>query len=155
MRVLAWLTDGTWEACVDAARDLGGEVTLLYVVDADTMAAMSGPIGLLGRSGSSAEEMLADAGSALLDAAASRLNSPPAARHLRWGRPEREVVAACDDTDLLVLARDGDLARLGPRSLGHHTRFVVDHAPCRVLVVWPEATPGLSTMPPPPHHRPH
>jgi nucleotide-binding universal stress UspA family protein len=28
--------------------------------------------------------------------------------------------------------------RGGPRSLGHATRFVVDHAPCAVLLVWPE-----------------
>jgi hypothetical protein len=31
---------------------------------------------------------------------------------------------------LLIVARDGDRSRLGPKSLGHHTRFVVDHAPC-------------------------
>ena len=69
---------------------------------------------------------------------------------LRRGRPERTVVSACAGADLLVLARDGDRARLGPRSLGHATRFAVDHAPCRVLLVWPEASPSLATIPPPP-----
>jgi nucleotide-binding universal stress UspA family protein len=153
---LVWLAEGTWEACVDAARDVTGDVTLLYVVDVDTVAAMSGPFRLLGRTATpSADEMPVEAGHALLTAAARRLGRD-ARRMLRHGRPEREVVTACADADLLVLARDGDRSRLGPRSLGHATRFVVDHAPCRVLLVWPEPSPELSTMPPPPpapHHR--
>jgi hypothetical protein len=49
-----------------------------------------------------------------------------------------------------VLARDGDRTRLGPHSLGPHSRFIVDHAPCPVLLVWPEPPPGPSTLPPPP-----
>ncbi|MFD5466969.1 hypothetical protein ACFWIQ_29700 [Kitasatospora sp. NPDC127059] len=32
----------------------------------------------------------------------------------------------------------GDPAHPGPHSLGPATRFVVDHAPCAVLLVWPE-----------------
>ncbi|MDV7223236.1 universal stress protein, partial [Streptomyces prunicolor] len=60
---------------------------------------------------------------------------------------------AAGDAYLLVLARDGDRARLGPHSLGPAVRFAVDHAPCPVLLVWPEAAPGISTLPtPPPHH---
>jgi len=155
VRLVVWLADGTWEACVDAARDLPGDTTLLYVVDADTMAAMSGPAGWLGRSTGAppSEQLLAEAGTAVLAAAADRLGRD-AARELRWGRPERAVVAACADADLLVLARDGDRSRLGPRSLGHATRFVLDHAPCRVLLVWPDRVPGLSTMPPPPPGHP-
>ncbi|MGF1424961.1 hypothetical protein [Kitasatospora sp. LaBMicrA B282] len=39
---------------------------------------------------------------------------------------------------LLILARDGDRAHHpGPHSLGPAGRFVVDHAPCPVLLVWP------------------
>jgi hypothetical protein len=76
--------------------------------------------------------------------------SRPAARLGRVGRVEREVVAACADAGLLVLARDGDRTRLGPRSLGHATRFVLDHAPCRVLLVWDDQPPDLATLPPPP-----
>jgi hypothetical protein len=60
------------------------------------------------------------------------------------------VVAAAEGADLLVLARDGDRSRLGPRSLGPATRFVVDHSPCPVLLVWPERAPGVGTIPPPP-----
>jgi nucleotide-binding universal stress UspA family protein len=85
----------------------------------------------------------------MLSAAADRLGRP-ARTELREGRVEREVTAAAADADLLVLARDGDLARLGPRSLDRHTRFVVDHAPCRVLLVWPTQAPGLASIPPPP-----
>ena len=74
----------------------------------------------------------------------------------RRGRVEREVVAAAQDADVLVLARDGGHDRLGPRSLGPHARFVVDHAPCQVLLIWPDAPPDIDTIPPPPgpDHRP-
>ena len=65
----------------------------------------------------------------------------------RTGRIEREVVAAAEGADLLILARDGDRTRLGPRSLGPASRFVVDHAPCPVLLVWPEPAPGIDTIP--------
>jgi hypothetical protein len=33
-------------------------------------------------------------------------------------------------------------------------RFVVDHAPCQVLLIWPSTTPSVATLPPfpkPPH----
>jgi nucleotide-binding universal stress UspA family protein len=138
---------------VDAARELaGGDVTLLHVTDAGTAAALAG--GLLGRSGpSTGARILADTQDALLSAAEHRLGHP-AARLTRSGLPEREVVAACGDADLLILARDGDHTRLGPRSLGHATRFVVDHAPCRVLLVWPDLPPELATIAPPKTSRP-
>ena len=70
----------------------------------------------------------------------------------RRGKIEREVLDACAGADLLVLARDGE-ARLGPKSLGPRTRFALDHAPCQVLLVWPEQPPGVETIPLPPHLR--
>ncbi len=74
------------------------------------------------------------------------------------GEFEREVIrAVAENVDLLVLARDGDHSRLGPHSLGPATRFVVDHAPCAVLLVWPDEPPGIESIPPPPppgHHLP-
>ena len=152
MTVVIWLTEGTWPACVDAARELpAGPVRLLHVVDADSVAAIDGAhAGLLGRAADTGgAEMLARAQAALLDAAAARLDRP-AERVARRGRVEREVVAACADANLLILARDGDRTRLGPKSLGRTTRFVLDHAPCRVLLVWPDEPPGLATLPPPP-----
>ncbi len=63
---------------------------------------------------------------------------------------EHEVVRAAEGADLLICARDGDQHRLGPHSLGHTTRFVVDHAPCPVLLVWPRPAPGVDSIPPPP-----
>lgn len=90
-----------------------------------------------------------EAARALLREAESRVGRP-VAHELRRGRVEHEVVAAAATADLLVMARDGDRSRLGPRSVGPHARFVLDHAPCRVLLVWPEHTPSVSTLPPPP-----
>jgi nucleotide-binding universal stress UspA family protein len=88
-----------------------------------------------------AEGLLAEAGARL---------GRPARRETRRGRPEREVVAAAEGMDILVLARDGDHAQLGPRSLGPAARFVVDHAPCRVLLIWPDVAPAVTTIPPGP-----
>jgi hypothetical protein len=62
------------------------------------------------------------------------------------------VVAAAAGADLLILARDGDRSRLGPKSLGPADRFVVDHAPCPVLLVWQEDPPGPGTIR---HHLAH
>jgi nucleotide-binding universal stress UspA family protein len=70
----------------------------------------------------------------LLDAAARRLDRP-CTRLERAGRIEREVVDAADGAELLIVARDSD--HHGPKSLGPATRFVVDHARCPVLLVWP------------------
>ena len=103
------------------------------------------------------DDVADEATAAIFAAAVTRLGRDDAEiLHLR-GRVEREVVGAvADGVDLLVVARDGDRSRLGPHSLGHATRFVVDHAPCRVLLVWPDEPPGIESIPPPPpgHHPP-
>jgi nucleotide-binding universal stress UspA family protein len=115
--------------------------------------------GLLGRGrrerdpGSRLERLAALSAEQLLTDAALRLGGP-CTREERFGRVEREVVAAAEGAELLVLARDGDRTHLGPRSLGPASRFVVDHAPCPVLLVWPEAVPSVATIPPPPPHPP-
>jgi hypothetical protein len=49
--------------------------------------------------------------------------------------------------------RDGDRKRVGPRSVGPTTRLVIDHAPSRVLLIWPDTAPKLATLPPPRHLR--
>jgi nucleotide-binding universal stress UspA family protein len=154
MKIVVWISEGTWEACVDAARDLGGDVVLVHVLDPALGAAVrDARAGLLGRGGFPDVAVDQEAEEALFEAAARRLGRP-CSRESRRGRPEREVVAACAGADLLVLARDGDHSRLGPASLGKATRFVVDHAPCRVLLVWPDEPPDLATLPPPPRHPP-
>jgi len=155
MKIIVWLTDSTWPACVDAAADHpDAQLVLLHVIDPDSVeAAEAVRAGLLGRgipaTAAYAHQTLVEAQTALLDAAEERLDRP-AQRLALTGRVEREVVTACADADLLVLARDGDHARLGPRSLGRATRFVLDHAPCRVLLVWPDEPPSLATLPAPP-----
>jgi len=160
--VVAWITEGTWQATVDAtARAAAGlepvEVVLLHVVDARITEALHGAFGgLLGRGArdrdpGDAVATLAGAESAELLAAAETRLGRPARREVRVGRVEREVVAGCAGATLLVCARDGDRSRLGPRSLAPPTRFVVDHAPCPVLLIWPDETPGLRSLPPPPH----
>ena len=71
MRVLAWITEGGWEACVDAVAELdAGEVTLLYVASTD----LPGPRGrrheqVMARM----SELAGEAGEALLEDAEERL----------------------------------------------------------------------------------
>ena len=163
MTVIAWIVEGTWPACVDAVgiyAPEGTEIILLHVTGRDVPGAAHGAYaGLLGRGrperdpGTHLQQLAAASAQQLLGAAAERLGRP-CTRLERSGRIEREVVAAAEGADLLILARDGDRSRLGPRSLSPASRFVVDHAPCAVLLVWPETTPGIATIPPPPPRPP-
>lgn len=163
MAVVVWIVEGTWPACVDAARahaPRDAEIVLLHVTGSDIPGAAHGAYaGLLGRAhherdpGERVTALAADSAQELLRAAAERL-AGPCTRLERVGRTEREVVAATEGAELLILARDGDRTHLGPRSLGPASRFVVDHAPCPVLLVWPEPAPAVATMPPPPPPRP-
>jgi nucleotide-binding universal stress UspA family protein len=158
-KILIWVNEQTWQAAVDAARELAPEpasITLLHVTAQEPPdVAQAAYLGLFGRgrSGQDLRARLADSAAAsaadLLAAAAERLRLP-CEQISRTGRTEREVVAAAAGADLLIMARDGDRSRLGPRSLGRATRFAVDHAPCPVLLVWPEGAPPVDTMPPPP-----
>lgn len=163
MSITIWIAEGTWEAAVDAARPLApvdADFVLLHVVDDEIAEVAHGAFaGLLGRGrherdpGHQVHTLSETAAAELLDEASRRLGRP--ARTVRLhGRVEHEVVRACEGSDLLVCARDGDRDRLGPQSLGPATRFVVDHAPCAVLLVWPEHPPSVASMPPPPPH-PH
>src|SRR5215469_13640496 len=123
MTVITWIVEGTWPACVDAARRIApadADIVLLHVTGDEAAA------GRLGR---------------------------PCTTDERHGRAEREVVAAAEGAGLLILARDGDDTRLGPKSLGPASRFVVDHAPCPVLLVWPREAPPAGSLPPPPPPR--
>jgi nucleotide-binding universal stress UspA family protein len=154
---IVWVAEGTWPACIDAARAWvpeRTEIVLLHVSGGEVAAAQGALAGLLGRGRRGDPEQEIDVLSAgvaaeLLDRAVERLGRPATTRH-RTGRVEREVVSAADGASLLVCARDGDRSRLGPRSLGPATRFVVDHASCPVLLVWPGDAPGVDSLPPPP-----
>jgi nucleotide-binding universal stress UspA family protein len=162
MKIIAWLTDGTWQACVDAAAQIASvddEIVLLRVTDPALTEGLHGAYaGLVGRGrhghdpGHTIEAASRDADEDLFAAAKERLGCP-ATTETRRGRVEREVIAAIGDASLLVLARDGDRSQVGPHSLGRATRFVVDHVPCAVLLIWPDEPDR--TMPPEPHGPPH
>jgi len=65
---------------------------------------------------------------------------PDAETFQRLGRPEREIVnvAAEWQADLVIICPRGEYGgkpAIGPKSVGHVARFVLDHAPCPVLLV--------------------
>ncbi len=160
MRALVWIAESTWQACVDDARAVlpgDAEVTLLHVAPSDVEEVIAGgPAGLLRRRpppppGPPLRAIVDDEAQALLRAAQDRL-ARPAQTVSRRGRIEREVLEACANADLLVLARDGE-RRVGPPSLGPRTRFVLDHVPCQVLLLWATQPPSLDTLRLPPHLR--
>lgn len=129
--------------------------TLLHVTSPAAADAAHGAYrGLLGRGGHDPGdrlEALASASAAdLIEAAARRLGRECERREIQ-DDTERAVVAASAHADMLIVARDGERSRLGPKSLGRATRFVVDHAACPVLLIWPEAASDVGTIPPPPH----
>jgi len=138
------------------ARTLGAgdsriEITLLHVEETGPreLAAHELPLrsGLWpAHSRNSVEQRLADAdaqrATALLQAwherFAAALPNAEIADLVAQGRPEREIVAAAERlaADVVVLSarpRTGP-TEAGPRSLGHVSRFVVDHSPVPVLV---------------------
>ena len=143
VRAVVWIGEGTWEATVDAAAALlppDAEIELLHVAfDAETFV-RAGRRGLLGRHphpppgpdpvSTATEEEAA----ALLADAAERIGRD-ATTTARRGRAEDEVLDAARDADVLVLARGGEPDHLGPKSVGHAERFVLDHASCAVLLV--------------------
>ncbi len=142
MRVVVWISESTWERCVDGIRALApreADLTLLYVAARDIEEVAEGAhAGLLGRHpprhpGPPLEALSVEEAEAVLVAAQLRLGRP-ARCVVRRGRVEREVLEACAGADLLVLAREGPAGE-GPRSIGPRGRFILDHARCPVLLV--------------------
>lgn len=161
MRAVIWITEGTWQACIQHARALvpaDASVVLLHVApsDVEELAARGGPRWLGRRPPPAPEAMLRavadEQAHALLEEARAELDRPAELINAR-GRVERVVLERCAGADLLLLARDGRL-RLGPSSIGPHVRFVLDHASCQVLLVWaapphaPEHLPPAPAAPP-------
>jgi nucleotide-binding universal stress UspA family protein len=145
VRAVVWIVEGTWEATIDAAAALlppDAQIELLHVAGDEEAFVRAGRQGLLGRhppkpppherdpvstaSAEEARELLADARARL---------GRDATMTARRGRAAHEVLEALAGADLLVLARGGEPDHLGPKSIGHAARFVVDHAPCDVLLV--------------------
>ena len=140
MRAVVWIAETAWETCVDEAAahlPADAEVTLVHVAPSDVELGRrppARPASAPPPPGPPLEAIADEAAQALLEDAAARLGRP-ARTEARRGRVEHEVVAAAAGADLLVVARDGE-RRPGPKSLGPRSRFIVDHAPCRVLLVW-------------------
>jgi nucleotide-binding universal stress UspA family protein len=158
MRAVVWIEESTWAACVDQARELlapDADVVLVHVAPID-VEELAGGGGILGRHPAPPPERavraLADEEAQELLAAARERFGRPARVESRRGHAERELLEACADADLLVVMRDGE-PRLGPKSLGRQTRFVVDHAPCGVVLGWPGSPPSVDTVRLPPHLR--
>jgi nucleotide-binding universal stress UspA family protein len=151
MRVLCCL-DGTnveqvSKATAMLSRSESLTLALLYVID-------SGPREDIGRT---RERFLRRPGSPALREQEMRQTEAGAAREIleeglqhlpgaetleRQGRPEREIVNAAAEwrADLVVInarAEYDQKPAVGPKSVGHVARFVLDHAPCPVLLVRP------------------
>jgi nucleotide-binding universal stress UspA family protein len=157
MKVVIWIAESTWEACVAAAKALlptEAAITLVHVVAPDAEAVASGAhAGLLGRrprrhEAPALETLSREEAQALLALARERLGRESEMVALR-GRPERAVIETAQGAELLIIARDGP-ALAGPRSIGHGARFVLDHAPCPVLLVPGSAGPLPAPPPGPP-----
>ena len=149
MKVAVWLDIATWPAAIEAAQSRPDDDTLILLAVADPATLGVGAASLMGRgrrrdphqlalATAHAEELLADAAATL---------GRDCEQLLLTGPTERVVTEAAQDVGMLIVVRDGDLRRLGPASLGKKTRFIIDHAPCRVLLIWPEIPPTLDTLP--------
>ena len=118
---------------------------LLYVVDSGPQGDMERQRGRLLRSRELARPRLEqmhqaeqEAAQTILEEGKRYLNGAETLQ--REGRPEREIVNCAAEwrAGLLVICprspQDRNL-ELGPKSVGHVARFVLDHAPCPVLLV--------------------
>jgi nucleotide-binding universal stress UspA family protein len=138
---VVWINEGTWEACIDEAKRLlpsEARITLLHVSSGEVEELAGERRWLLGRHpppppGPPVRTIAAEEAEALLGAARVRLGRE-AVLSARRGRIERELLAACEEADLLLLSREPG-HRKGPKSIPPPARFVIDHAPCQVLLV--------------------
>jgi nucleotide-binding universal stress UspA family protein len=140
--VMVWINPAAaWESAVDAVAGLiCEEVVLLLVTQGGDEPPADALTSVLGPGGNEPGEAFAgieeDQAAALFDEAEARIGRP-VRRLWERGVVEHVVVTAASEADLLVCVRDGGQGLPGPGSLGPVTRFVVDHALCRVLLVWP------------------
>lgn len=149
MRVLCCLDGTNFEQISDAVDTLvGGDTRILgfiHVIDTRPQQEMERRTGPLLRRASPDAPRLERMQQAEDEAAQEILVEahalyPDAETLYRRGQPERVIVnyAAEWNADLVVLCprslqSDGPI--IGPKSIGHIARFVVDHAPCPVLLV--------------------
>lgn len=156
MAVIAWIVEGAWPACVDAARTHapeGAEIVLLHVTGHEIPGIAHGAFaGLLGRGhperdpGTRLEHLAAIAANQLLQAAADRLGRP-CTRIERTGRVEQEVVVAAQGAELLIVARDGDRSRLGPKAWARPAASSSTTPPARYCLCGPNQRPDSAASP--------
>jgi nucleotide-binding universal stress UspA family protein len=128
----------------------GLELLLLFVIDEGPrhdLARLRGPLHRGPRLNperrtqmDEAELRQSDASLAEARAVAERMPGITATTRRMHGNPERTIVevASADNVDLVVVgAREGLREQLlpGPHSVGHVARYVLDHAPCDVLLI--------------------
>lgn len=148
MRVLAWITEGGWEAVIDTVATLrAGDVTLIHIDTVD----LPGRGHRHERAMERIHVLAGEAALALLEDAEERLGKP-ADKVTESGVAETILYEHAHAHDVLVLARDG--RHSGPHSIGHDQRWVIDHAPCAVLIAWTEGAPHDSGPPPKPKPKP-
>jgi nucleotide-binding universal stress UspA family protein len=66
--------------------------------------------------------------------------APAVLAEVRRGRPEQEIIARARSGDISLILignryKGGSHPAIGPASVGHVARFVLDHAPCDVLLL--------------------
>lgn len=135
-----------------AAAATGGEREwiLLHVIDTGPRHGLEAYLrgGLPGRAHDVERHTAAAAGSETAAAEAVVQEALQAGRTLglsargevRTGPPEQVIVAIAGETGanlLVIMASEGTAGRpqFGPASVGHVARFVLDHAPCDVLLL--------------------
>jgi nucleotide-binding universal stress UspA family protein len=163
MRILCCLDGTNIEVLQKAVSTMlnSAELTtaLLYVIDSGPRGDMERTRGRLFRPHhiptSRVEQLKQAETEAAQDILQEGLRYFPSAETLqREGRPERAIVqcAAEWQADLILLCpRSPEFSGppSGPKSVGHVARFVLDHAPCPVLLIRP-AQEHLTLPPPPP-----
>lgn len=157
MRVLCCLDGTNIEQMQMAIRNIINNDTLtvgfLYVIDSGPrkeVERQTGPLLRHARPDSHRYEEMrrADMAASQEILAEGRNLFPNAEAVQREGRPEREIVnyAAEWNANVIVICprspqRGGPT--IGPKSVGHVARFVLDHAPCPVLLVRPTTREGF------------
>ena len=156
MRVLCFLgIRDAWAMVEQALRQLNPanlELLLVYVVDEEQREGLLGQLGGLGRRPKLPERHVAAMAEAEDQAGATAMRRAAEAalaggvdprrieRRLVRGHPGEVIVALAEQAQCgLIVLRATDEVKVrvprGPASIGHAARFIIDHAPCDVLVI--------------------
>ncbi len=157
MRVLCPLDGTNVEQVNEAIANLVASdnliVSFLYVIDTrpqQNMERRTGPLMRRSRPDDPRFTRIQQVNEEVADEilAEAQVRHPGAEHVVRRGQPERVIVnyAAEWSADILVVcprSLQSGGPTIGPKSLGHVARFVVDHAPCPVLLARVKTTEGF------------